>query len=159
MYKQVDEQGNITYSDVATKKDEKPIAPPKVMTYPSPNSPSRAQTSQSDPPTPSDDITTTRYASIQIEQPANGQAIRANGGAFQVQLTSSPDLDSDAGHHYVILLDGKTHQSSTVPGVEIANVARGPHTLSAQIQNRDGHILANSSTITVHVLRASIRRP
>jgi len=159
VYKQVDDQGNITYSDVATKKDEKPITPPKVMTFKPLATPQQIQETQSKRPASNENASTTRYLDLQIAQPGNDQTIRANGGILSVQLTANPELNSSAGHHYVLLVSGKARQSSTTPGFKIGNIDRGSHTLTAQIQDRKGNILANSSTITVHVLRASVLRP
>ncbi|NOZ53987.1 MAG: DUF4124 domain-containing protein [Gammaproteobacteria bacterium] len=163
IYKQVDEQGNITYSDVATKKDEAPVSLPKVMTFKPLVTPQQIQQirSNNEPVKgePDNSPTGSRYSSLQIDQPSNDQAIRANGGIFPVQLTSNPTLNANAKHRYVVLVDGKVHQSSTIPGFEITNIARGTHTLTAQIHDDSGKILANSSTITVHVLRVSILRP
>ena len=162
LYKQVDEQGNVTYTDVPTGENAKPIKPPPATTYKPLTTPSKPQATVNGKSEPSTEKSAVKYQSLQIAQPLDDQAVRANGGSFPVQLALTPDLDAEA-HQIIIFVDNARHQETNTPSFELNNMDRGTHRIQAQIQDQAGNVLINSNTITVHVLRQSVtpqpRRP
>lgn len=153
VYKHVDKDGNITYTDVPSKAKETPI-PVKPMTpytAPVPKASSQTKTEEKKP--------ATTYRSLTIQQPANNDVIRANNGAISVTLQSQPGLDAAAGHKYAIALDGKVLQSGQSGSLTINEVARGSHTVSAQIIDSTGKVLATATPVTIQLLRSSAIPP
>lgn len=158
VYKWVDEEGNVTkYSDVPQKAGDKPInVPPPAMefqsktpsTVPEFKPPTRAPNK-----TPSEETSVTAYSAVTIMNIQDDQGVRANGGVFSIQLASQPPLNSASGDRYVVLIDGATYQSSDTAEFQLENLIRGTHTISVQIQDQKGSVLASSSPITMHVLR------
>jgi hypothetical protein len=152
MYKQVDEQGNVTYSDKPSKQGDKPINPPPATTY-------KPLTVPSQPKKPAEtDRNTesaTQYQALQITQPTDNESVRANGGSFPLQLTITPDFD-EKSHRIVILVDNVQHQEANAISFDLTNMDRGTHSIQAQVRDHDGKILISSNTITIHVLRQSI---
>lgn len=161
VYKHVDENGNvIKYSDQPQHPGDKPInVPPPAMTFDStPAKPFRATpSSESEKTDKKSREQETFYSAVTFIKPDDEEAIRANGGVFPVTVASQPALDTKAGHHYVVLVDGEKHQTSDSASFQLENMDRGSHSISVAIENSEGQTLVSSSSITIYVLRASIR--
>ena len=161
VYKHVDENGNvIKYSDQPQHPGDKPMSvPPPAMTFDS-TPPATLGTPSSSEGKKADEENSkpeTSYSAVTFVKPDNDEAIRANGGVFPVTVASQPALDAEAGHHYVVLVDGEKHQTSESTTFQLENMNRGTHSISVEIVNSKGETLVNSSNITIHVLRASVR--
>lgn len=161
VFKQIDADGNVTFTDVAKTKNEKAlkVAPP-AMTY-KPIVPKGTGVEQ--PGQPMQAVSgakpqnkATQYYSLEITNPTNDAVIRANGGSFAIQLAAQPTLDAQANHRFVVLLDGKKHQASNSSSIVLNNVDRGLHTIRAQILNSDDKVLMESGAINIQILRVSI---
>ena len=162
VYKQVDEEGNVIYSDVPEKAGAKAIKPPPITTIKplAPTTPASQEGRSPAKPSSSESKakkseSTRSYSSLNITSPENEATIRANGGNFGISLSSEPALDS--GHHYVVLVNGTKNQQGTGSTITVTGVSRGQQSISAQIEDEEGNVLARSGTVTVHVLRASKR--
>lgn len=153
VYKQVDKDGNITYTDVPTKAKETPIKVDPMTTFKAPAS--KTSTTQSK----TEKKSTTTYRSLVIQQPANDEVIRANNGAVSVTLQSQPGLDVAAGHKFAISLDGNILQSGQSGSLTINEVARGVHSISAQIVDANDKVLMSATPVSIQVLRASALAP
>lgn len=164
IYKHVDSEGRlIKYSDQPQKAGDKPIeiSKPaleensdtetrKSRPKPIPNKPkSKPRKPETDEPK-----AVIAYSAVAILKPADEEAIRANGGVFPVELASQPALDTESGHRYVIMVDGKKHTQSTETRFNLENMDRGAHSISAEIHDRKGNSLATSSSTKIYVLRA-----
>ncbi len=155
MYKWVDEEGNVSYSDQPQHKDARKLDRPSDNTVPAVDVPARTQPAPTAPDKPE-----TRYSSIQITSPAHDQAIRSNPGNITVSLSTQPALNVKQGHSISLLLDNQPVQENiTTSQASLQNVDRGTHQLSAIIKNRQGKTLKQSDTITFHLHRHSILHP
>ncbi len=152
VYKQVDGDGNVIFTDVPAKKGEEPVnvAPP-AMTYtpiqsniaaPAQSAKSKTQAAQ--------------YTSLSIVEPVNEAVIRANGGEIAVSVASEPKLDTDAKHRYVVLIDGTQTGAGSSSSFTVSGIDRGPHSLQAQILDEQNQVLVSSESINIQVLRHSI---
>jgi hypothetical protein len=160
VYKHVDEEGNVLrYSDVPQKPGDKPMDMPKpALEYdsatPEVTTPKfTPSTSSSSKPESEERKPVIAYTAVTIMNIQDDEGIRANGGIFSIQLASQPALDAAAGHRYVVMIDGAAYQSSDTAEFQLENLQRGTHSISVQVQDRDGSILTSSSPITMHVLR------
>jgi len=152
VYKHVDEEGNVTYSDEPQKKGDQPISLPEPTTIkiaPAPKSSTNSEGRKKAPPKKS-----IKYDSVEIVSPNNDEAIRSNSGDITIQISSSPELQTN--HLYAVYVDGAKMLASAAPTVNLTNLDRGSHTATVQIQDENEQTLATSSPITFHLLRASV---
>jgi len=162
VYKWVDEKGNaIKYSDKPQKPGDKPISMPKpaleFKSQPAPvTTPVPSTETTSEEPTQQEQGNATVYSAVQILSPEDQATIRANSGSFPISIASEPELDTQAGHHYVIMVDGTKHQQATNTSFELTNIDRGQHAIAVEIQDQEGQTLVSSNTVTVFVHKVSI---
>lgn len=152
VYKHVDEEGNVTYSDAPQKKGDKPVSLPEPTTIKIQPAPKLSIGEGDVKPVQDKSI---NYDSVEIVSPANDESIRSNSGDITIQISSSPALQRN--HLYVVLIDGNKAQESAAGSVTLTNLDRGSHTVLIQIQDENEKTLATSSPITFHLLRASVR--
>ena len=148
IYKIVDEEGNVHYSDQPAPGAKKvDLPPPSVYTPPKLTSPARSEAGQEEP--------RAAYDSLRILSPKNDEAVRSNNGDLSVSLAVKPRLKRRQGHRLVLLLDGKPVE---VKGTthQFKNLDRGTHTLSARVEDRSGSSLIESDPVTFHLLRTSL---
>lgn len=94
------------------------------------------------------------YLGFEIVQPSNDEGVRANSGEITVQLNVLPALNNEDGDQIAVLLDGKVVAGpSPTTNFTLTGVNRGTHTLSAQIQSKDGNVVLKSKPIKFHALR------
>ena len=148
VYKHVDEDGNITFTDQpppnATPVEINPTnttPPPSRSAYPRP------------PPKPSDAVGSISYT-VTISSPANETIIPRGPGNFSVTASTTPGLDST--HTLQLLMDG-TPRGAAQRGTSwaLSNVFRGEHTLEVAVMDEKGKQVAKSAGIKVFVFRPS----
>lgn len=155
MYKWVDEEGNVSYSDQPQHKDARKLDPYSDNTIPATPIPPKAQ-----PALPAPDKPETRYSLLQITSPEDDQAIRSNNGNISISLSIQPALNLAQGHSISLLLDNQlVSENLTTLQATLQNIDRGTHQLSAVIKNKQGETLKQSDSITFHLHRHSILHP
>jgi len=149
IYKTIDEEGNVYYSDRPTPGAEKvELPPPTVYTppkLPAAGSPAASKQTDSKP----------AYESLRILSPKPDEAIRSNNGDLIVEWAVDPPLKRRQGHRLMLILDGQ-EVPATGGRHQFKNLDRGTHTLSARILDRRGRVLAEAEPVTFHLLRISI---
>ena len=149
LYKKVDEQGNVTYSDVPSGK-AKPVQLPGLTTYGTP-----AQHKQPFK-TPADATkVAVNYTALALVSPANEDTLRDSSGAVIVKVTLAPPLVTQAGHKLVVVLDKKPVAEAQATEVSLKDVERGTHTLKVQITDAKGLLLKESTEVTFQLHRGS----
>ena len=151
IYRSVDKDGNVIFSDVPTKgaakvqlKETTTIKSLKVES--SPETGSVPEKTEIIP-----------YKSIAITTPADDEAIRDNAGNVGVQVALEPSLLP--GHEIIVYLDGKEQAQGTGASFSLQNIDRGTHQLRTSVKGPDGHILISSKSVTFHLLRHSVIKP
>jgi hypothetical protein len=147
VYKQVNPDGSVTFTDVPKSKDEEPVPLQPITTFKAPKAPPISSSTKTSQPT------TVEYTSISITSPANEDTIRDNSGNLTVTASVAPGLQS--GHTMVLLDNGKSLGESASGSFKLSNVDRGAHTLSVQIQDSAGKALITSEPVTVYLHRRS----
>jgi len=138
IYKSVDEQGNIVFSDTPTEDSEK-IEVEEIQTVPAlENYPEYIR-----PTKPIE-----RYSAINIISPGDHATIWDNEGSFTVSVKIDPHLL--APDKIILYLDGKEYASGTSPGFSLTGINRGTHNLYASIKNALGDIIISSKLVTFH---------
>lgn len=145
IYKTMDENGNVIYTDMKSRGVEskevelKPITPiekPRSTNF-VPNSQRSKSPDESE-----------YYSNFEITKPANEATVR-NKQHFSVQVMVQPKLQ--AGHKVRLLLDGEVVETKRGTVFTLENVERGAHTITAELLNdRKNVIKSSSNTVYVH---------
>lgn len=140
VYKSVDKDGNVIFSDQASPGSES-VDVPSTNTLPSvtPTKPKRKKATAG-----------AVYDYVGITSPANDEAVVAPGGNFSVSVVTEPGLRS--GHTVILLLDGAPTSVGGSGSFNLETVPRGTHTLEARVQDAQCDFVASSGTSTVHVV-------
>lgn len=146
VYKRVNPDGSVEFTDVPASEEEQPIALPPASTY---RAPTLAPTQQKATPT----VTATRYTALTIVSPANEATLRDNAGNVEVKVSLSPALQS--GHQLVLLVDGSSQGGVSGNSISLTNLNRGSHQLQAEVRDAEGKSLISSAAVTVYLHRHS----
>jgi hypothetical protein len=147
IYKHVDANGRVYYSDTPTEGGKPMELPPiNTMEIPKPIEVTAPPAIQAE--------VDHEYNSVDIVSPNNEDTIRAVD-SFYVTVETDPDLhDSD---QVVLLLNGKEQsRSDRYLSFLVSALERGTYVFEAQIRDKQNNILKNSSIVTVYVKRNSI---
>lgn len=148
VYKSVDENGKVTYSDAPTGKKIDPVDLPQINTAPAVKA--KAYT----PPAPKQQATQYR---VGIVSPTNGSEILAGQRDLSVMAEVQPALGN--GYSAQLYMNNSPYggaQPST--SFVITEIIRGEHQLSVAILNPSGKVVARSGSVTVYVRRAALRK-
>lgn len=154
LYKSIDENGNVSYSDQpSANSKEIPMSegqsmnlkPPKLVFY------SHTNDSNSD-----SNPQANGYVSVSFLQPENDGVIRNNGGVALFVLEVLPKLSET--HSIVFYIDGSQVDASiSGMNVNVSNVAYGTHTASFAILDNNDKLVIRSAPLTFNLLH-TVRR-
>ncbi len=146
VYKWIDEEGNVVYSDKPRAGAKKLNLPPPSV-YTPPSTPPAAKATRK-----KEKEDSAGYR-VLIVSPQQDETIRDNTGAVTVQMVLEPSLNVEAGHQLVLLLDGIKQPGNSM--LQLQNVDRGSHTVQIKVEDAEGKTLASSNVITFHMKQAS----
>lgn len=148
LYKGLDSEGNVVYSDKPFDDAEKFTPPPiSVMDARKVDSEKEAATEEK----PAE----FKYTSFDIISPANNQTIR-NDPDVTVSLKLKPGLNTEENHNIWMLVDGKPVVKNTQSlTVQLGRLDRGAHQLQAQIRNNEGAIIVRTRPTVVFIHKTS----
>lgn len=152
IYKSVDENGNVVFTDKPGGKAEKVVPPESTIIKSTPTKTTQNQSSN----TSKQNSIVTSYQNIRIANPSNDMSIRENNGNVTVTMEITPPLDITSGHKIALFLDGKQGGTTQSLTFVFNNLDRGTHELRAAIIDRKGKILKQSNSITFYLHRFSI---
>ncbi|OOZ40102.1 hypothetical protein BOW53_09105 [Solemya pervernicosa gill symbiont] len=158
IYKYVDEQGNLIYSDRAPQGVEQ-LELPDIQLYSHPPLPEASK--QADVEGESDGIET-NYSQIRITSPGSEETVRDNSGNLSVAVSLEPALNLEAGDTLTLLMDGAVvSEGQTSSSIQLSGIDRGAHTLTASVVSKSGATRISSSSVRFYLMRASInfRKP
>ncbi len=147
VYKTVDEDGNIIFTDrPSTNSEEIKLKELKTTETVKPSSTSSSSTSRGKK---TEDFS---YKKLSVSNPADGSSIRSNSGNVSISVNSVPSLRS--GHRILITMDGKELSKGTSKSVSLTNVDRGTHTITVSIVDSSSNTIISASS-SFSILRAS----
>ena len=149
IYRRVDKDGNIFFTDVPTEGSEK-IELKETTTI---QALEVDTSSLSEPETVKKAFT---YVDVSISSPTNDETIRDNTGNVTVSVEINPGLQS--GHEVVVYLDGAEKMKGTETTFNLENIDRGTHQLRVSIRDTSGRIKISSKSTTFHLQRQSVLR-
>jgi len=154
MYKWVDDEGNINYSDRPPFNNADTHVSPEINTTPAIKVPEKP------PQAPEESTKETVYQFFKITAPEQNATIRDNQGDFAISLAIQPDLNTARGDYITVLLDNKIAQDNlTSLSAQFNNADRGVHQISALIKNKQGKTLFSTKSISINMHRASVLNP
>ena len=149
VFKTVNPDGSVTYSDVQTE-GSKSITPPSLTPTPAVKLPEKKK------PEPEDEGSPVPYKAFNISSPSANQTIRNNNGDVKVSIDIKPGLQTKFKHSISIFLNGREVASKlTSPAYTVNDVVRGRHSISARLLDENGVILKRSNLVFVNVRRFS----
>lgn len=157
LYKSIDEQGNIVYSDTPTPGAEQ-LTPPPISTVPAPPKPKEPAEAKPGEETGEEPAKKppTRYSKFRIVSPSNEATIWDNTGAVPVSLLLEPPLDTENGHSVWVYVDGRAVVRKSQNMVQqLSGIDRGAHKIRAEIRDEKRKTLKRTKDITVNMKRAS----
>ncbi|EHL32339.1 DUF4124 domain-containing protein [Legionella drancourtii] len=151
IYKWVDSQGNVHFSDTPHPGAEK-LNIPDAQTY-SPPVPQSTEPEKLTPANP--DAYKPTYTKVAITQPDNEATIRNNQGSIAVTAEIEPDLFP--GDKVQLIFDGSPlGEPQTNLLFQLSGIYRGSHTIAVQVIDADGGAVETSEPITVFMFRPRV---
>lgn len=150
VYRQVDANGNVTYTDEpgdnAERVDVKPVT---TITMPKPQT-VREQLEEEDDGIGDQEA----YESVSFASPGDEEAFHSGSGNVEFRVTSDPALRQ--GHQFEITLDGQPVGQTRSGSVTVNNVFRGTHNAGVNVINQEGKRIYTGDKITFTVHRPSV---
>lgn len=161
IYRWVDDNGNVVFSDEPHPQAEKVDLPPSTTYTPVEDEESSEILKLSPEEATGEEAVEEQDAvpdyQLRIIAPANDESIWVNNGDVTVSMIVEPQLNAERGDRILLQLDGVAvgePQASTT--YQFNNLSRGTHSLTAQVVDSSGTTLTSSDTVTFHLHRASI---
>jgi hypothetical protein len=148
IYKHVDEDGNVTFTDRAQPnatpveiRTTNTLSPPSADAYPLPDNEA------------ANEPAAVEYK-VTITNPANETIIARGPGNFTVTSSVAPGLSN--GERLQLMMDGVPREEANSYGTwPLTGVFRGEHKLEVSVVTQAGEIVSTSEPITVFVFRPS----
>lgn len=151
VYKTVDAEGHVVYSDKKTPGAEI-INTQSVPTYTPPTSVTQsAPVPQKTPP-----AAFKKYEKVEVVSPANEETIWDNEGNVQVNVNLVPNLQMDLNHKIRLFLNEDKIAEVASTQFQLANLDRGSFTLRAVVVDAQGREVGRSSPTNFHLRRQSV---
>jgi hypothetical protein len=151
VYRQVDAQGNVTYTDEPS--DESPaetveIKPTTTITLPKPEAVRQPEQLREKV-----EKEGSAYSKVRFTAPEDQKTFWSGNGDVSFQVTSSPGLKN--GHKYEVTLDGQPVGQTASGTVNVRNIYRGTHQAGASIVDSSGVTIKTGDTISFTIHRPS----
>lgn len=142
VYKVINPDGSISYSDQAqsnaVKLDVAPV--PTIPAY-KPITDKLAPSSDSNKSTP--------YESFTILNPANGTTFHSGSGNISVSTKLEPSLKPEDQIRF--LLDDSEVKVSSASSIQLNNIDRGTHSITAQVIDQSSNtLISTTNQFTIH---------
>jgi hypothetical protein len=161
IYRTVDEDGNVVFTDVPPKSGEQGEAvdlnQSNTFTPPQRQDTGRSLGSwrgEGEAAGDGEEPGGARYRAVSVASPANDADIRDNAGNVTIGAAIDPELHS--GHAVQLYLDGELQQSAQGTSFRLTNIDRGTHSVELRIVDQAGNTVAASAPSTFHLQRRSV---
>ncbi len=153
IYKSINADGEVVYSDTPTKGAET-VKMPALPTYTPPPVPT-SSTAPVQAPEKKE-----YYETFAFVSPANEETVRNNLGVMNIDAKLTPPLQARLGHRVQFYLNGDPYGKPVgKTSMTISNLDRGEYTLSAAVLASDGTALITTDDVVVFMKRHSILNP
>jgi hypothetical protein len=145
IYKTVDEDGNVVYTDQKPTEDAEPIPLPELTVV--------DPVDLGNPSAADSDEREQRTFELTITSPLADEIIVNTGYRLDVEVGLDQDLPN--GFRLVYLVDGEERMTSRSRSVTIEEVMRGPHTVQVELRTADGRPVATSEPVSFFMRQQS----
>jgi len=153
IYKSVNADGEVVYSDTPSKGAEA-VKMPALPTYTPPPVPTSSYSPVQAPEKKE------YYETFAFVSPANEETVRNNLGILNIEAKLTPTLQSRLGHRVQFYLNGEPYgKPAGKTSMTISNLDRGEYTLSAAVVDAEGSALITTGDVVVYMKRHSILNP
>jgi hypothetical protein len=155
VYRTVDKDGNITYSDTPSANSKRINVPP-VQTISAPK-PAATKHDVAKPSVPANSGPAAKKSKVvryrlSIVSPEDGQTVRQNEGMVSVAVSIKPPLQQ--GDLIQFSLNGKpAGDPSAASSATLSFVDRGAHLIGAKVVTASGTTKATAKPVTLHLKR------
>ncbi|MDX1459741.1 MAG: DUF4124 domain-containing protein [Xanthomonadales bacterium] len=158
VYKIVDENGNVTYTDQAPGPDAKPVDLPGLSIISPQQRPETPRSLARDVPKEANEVSNLgelrrSYNDFAIVAPKPDESLWGTGNAVQVAWDTRYRLQ--AGMSVVIYLDGEAQPPTTSPVITFEQLDRGSHTVSAELYDRRNRKIATAEPVSFYIRQGS----
>ena len=165
VYKVVDKDGNVTYTDKAPHPDAKPVNLPGLsIISPQKNENLKVRTAgeasmEAEDTEQVESIRDLRrgYRDFHLVSPEQEESLRSTNNTATVAWDTRYQLQ--AGMNVVVYLDGVAQAPTSSPVMHFQNLDRGEHKVMAELYDRRNRKIATSETITFYIQQASVQNP
>lgn len=156
IYRYVDEQGRVHYTDEPPAKYERKaeaINLDGVQTYDG----ARLQAQPRAPRPEPESANSAGYERVQMIRPSSEQTIRDASNTLTVSVQLTPPLRTKMGHRLQFFLDGQPSGGpTTATSRTLVEVYRGAHSVQAVVVDRSGGQIGQTETRTVYMKPPSV---
>ena len=154
VYRSTDDEGVVEFSDRPQEGAEAvKVRPAQSVDVPVPplSTPSQRAPESAAPSSP--------YSEFAIRSPQNDEALVEHSGRVTVGVAINPPLRLGSGHRLQFRLNGEAiGPLSAATSIVLENVDRGTHTLTANVVDSNGRVIASTQPSTFHLQRTSVIR-
>ena len=148
LYKGIDSEGNVVYSDTPFEDAER-YTPPPISVMDAQKAKAEEKTAEEEKPAEF------KYTDFDIVSPTNKQTIR-NQPEVTASLKLKPGLNTEEGHSIWLLLDGKAVVKGTQSlSLQLGRLNRGVYNLQAQVRDKEGKIVVRTRTTVFFIHHTS----
>ena len=151
VYRWVDKDGVVHYTDRAPSKDAKPAALPPIQTI------SSGSVNTSTAPEAAAAVAVPAYG-VSITSPQPEETFRNADRPVAVSAAASKPLPPDGG--YIYYLDGNAQNSVGMAGsFTLTGVERGSHLIAVAAVDGSGQELGRSAPVIIHMMPPAVSNP
>ena len=151
VYKVVDKDGNVTFTDQAPADGSGPVELAPISVIEAPKYETKPAAAEGEEGTEEMTLRQLRrtYSDFAIVSPQQEESVWRPDGPIPVAWSVGNALQP--GMQVTLYLDGKRYTSTTQPMIPIAGLDRGEHTLKAELRDNRNRVVSSSDSITFFV--------
>jgi len=152
VYKVVDKDGNVTYTDQPPADGSGPVELKPISVVEAPKyetAPKKDDNAEGEDKEMSLSYLRKNYKDFAIVSPQQEESVWRPDGPIPVAWNTKYALQD--GMEVTIYLDGKRHSTTTQPMVPMANLDRGEHVITADLRDARNRVVAQAAPVTFFV--------
>ena len=157
VYKVVDENGNVTFTDIPPGDGSKPVDLPPISVVETPDyettarqaAEAAAAAGNAEPPEETLRSLRQSYRDFEIISPRSEESIWSPDGPISVVWSAGDDLRE--GMQVMVFIDGNLQATTSQPMIPIVGLERGEHVVTAEIRDRRNRTIVAAPPVTFFV--------
>lgn len=158
VYKVVDKDGNVTFTDQQPADGSKPVKLAPISVIENPGYEKAPEPTAAPDPTAEKELslkdTRKIYRDFAIVSPGQEESVWKPDGPIVVAWSTRTALEK--GMKVTLFLDGKANQTTVQPIIPLSGMDRGEHTVKAELRDSKNRLVATAETITFFVRQPTV---